>query len=109
MDHMVEVGLTGLTHILKGGVRIEKNRNLCYVNTIDWKTIVSERYRSDHIHIEVSTYFLKIQCHSQPRSTFFIQKFIKKYLCQNFPPFLHNYYFLVQIFYSFEQDTVVYH
>ncbi len=52
MDNMVEVGLTGLTHILRGGVRIEKNRNLCYVNTISWGTIVSPKYH-DSIHIEV--------------------------------------------------------
>ena len=46
---------TGLTHILKGGVRIEKNRNLCYVNTINWKSIVSERYHQN-IHIEENEY-----------------------------------------------------
>lgn len=52
---MVELGLTGLTHILRGGVRIEKNRNLCYVNTISWETIVSERYHPN-IHIEENEY-----------------------------------------------------
>ena len=48
---MAEIGLTGLTHILRGGVRVEKNRNLCYVNTVNWKRIVSSAYYQD-IHIE---------------------------------------------------------
>ena len=47
MDMMVEIGLTSLTHILRGGVRIHKNRNLCYVNTIDWQKIVSKKYHSN--------------------------------------------------------------
>ena len=48
---MAEIGLTSLTHILRGGVRVEKNRNLCYVKTIDWKTIVHKDYHP-MIHIE---------------------------------------------------------
>ena len=48
---MAEIGLTSLTHILRGGVRVEKNRNLCYVKTIDWTKIVSEKYWN-MIHIE---------------------------------------------------------
>jgi hypothetical protein len=52
MERMVEIGLTGLTHILKGGVRIEKNRMLCFVNTISWESIVTEKYHQN-IHIEV--------------------------------------------------------
>ena len=51
MNRMAEIGLTGLTHILRGGVRVEKNRNLCYVNTVNWKRIVSPAYYQD-IHIE---------------------------------------------------------
>ena len=51
MNRMAEIGLTGLTHILRGGVRVEKNRNLCYVNTVNWKRIVSSAYYQD-IHIE---------------------------------------------------------
>ena len=59
MERMVEIGLTGLTHILKGGVRIEKNRMLCFVNTISWESIVTEKYHQN-IHIEVRTRFKKI-------------------------------------------------
>ena len=47
MNQMAEIGLTSLTHILRGGVRVEKNRNLCYVKTIDWKKIVSPPYHSN--------------------------------------------------------------
>jgi hypothetical protein len=54
MDNMIEIGLKSLTHILKGGVRIEKNRNLCYVKTIYWDNIVHKDYH-DNIHIEVSS------------------------------------------------------
>lgn len=38
-DGLEEVNLPSLTTILDGGVRIEKNINLCYVNTIRWKSI----------------------------------------------------------------------
>ena len=46
---MEEVGLTGLTSILRGGVRIEKNPKLCYERdirkggTIDWRKILSKK------------------------------------------------------------------
>ena len=53
MERMVEIGLKGLTHILNGGVRIQRNRDLCYVKTIDWKKIVSKKYHQN-IVIEVS-------------------------------------------------------
>ena len=53
MPNLEEVGLIGLTHILRGGVRIERNPRLCYVNTIDWKKIVKEEHYPD-IHIHVS-------------------------------------------------------
>lgn len=39
MFHLQEVGLKSLTHIMRGAVRIEKNPNLCYVNTINWDLI----------------------------------------------------------------------
>lgn len=35
-----EVNLPSLNVILGGGVRIEKNINLCYVNTVRWKSIM---------------------------------------------------------------------
>lgn len=56
MPNMVEVGLTGLTHILHGGVRIRKNPKLCYVQTIDWKRIVSKPYHG-MIMISVRIFF----------------------------------------------------
>ena len=59
MERMVEIGLTGLTHILKGGVRIEKNRMLCFVNTISWESIVTEKYHQN-IHIEVRKTYSQI-------------------------------------------------
>ena len=39
-DGLEELNLPGLTTILNGGVRIEKNINLCYVNTVRWKSII---------------------------------------------------------------------
>lgn len=39
-DGLEEVNLPSLTTILRGGVRIEKNINLCYVKTVRWKSIM---------------------------------------------------------------------
>lgn len=38
-----EINLPLLTTILDGGVRIEKNINLCYVDTIRWKSIMRNK------------------------------------------------------------------
>lgn len=38
---MQEIGLKSLTEITRGGVRIEKNAMLCYVDTIDWTAIAT--------------------------------------------------------------------
>ncbi|XP_058466137.1 insulin-like receptor isoform X2 [Malaya genurostris] len=48
--HIEEVGLISLTHIARGGVRIEKNPKLCFANTIDWNAIApdSENYVKDN-------------------------------------------------------------
>lgn len=35
-----QINLPSLTTILSGGIRIEKNINLCYVKTIRWKSIM---------------------------------------------------------------------
>ena len=52
MKNMVRVGLPSLTHIMNGGVRIEKNPLLCYVDTIDWtKIVVQENDKNSHIEI----------------------------------------------------------
>uniref|UniRef100_A0A5S6QCV7 Tyrosine-protein kinase receptor n=1 Tax=Trichuris muris TaxID=70415 RepID=A0A5S6QCV7_TRIMR len=44
-----EIGLTNLTEISKGGVRIFNNAELCYVNTVDW----SKLCREDFAHVVV--------------------------------------------------------
>jgi Receptor L domain len=52
MKNMETVGLHSLTHILKGGVRIEKNPTLCYVETINWRKIVVDPIHKEH-HIVI--------------------------------------------------------
>ncbi|KAG8180786.1 hypothetical protein JTE90_012965 [Oedothorax gibbosus] len=42
MYHLQEIGLSRLTDIMRGSVRIEKNPGLCYVETIDWDLIAKE-------------------------------------------------------------------
>ncbi|XP_022110931.1 insulin-like peptide receptor isoform X2 [Acanthaster planci] len=42
MLEMQEIGLTGLVTILRGAIRLEKNPNLCYMDTIDWSLILRE-------------------------------------------------------------------
>ena len=44
-----EINLPSLTKILDGGVRIENNVNLCYVNTIRWKSIMRNDKRREEI------------------------------------------------------------
>ncbi|XP_076334616.1 insulin-like peptide receptor [Tachypleus tridentatus] len=39
MFQLQEIGLSSLTDIVRGSVRIEKNPYLCYVNSIDWDLI----------------------------------------------------------------------
>lgn len=39
MFQLQEIGLKSLTQIMRGAVRIEKNPNLCYVETINWEMI----------------------------------------------------------------------
>ena len=41
MQSMEELGLVSLASIPKGAVRLEKNPNLCYIETIDWTKIVT--------------------------------------------------------------------
>ncbi|XP_053558856.1 insulin receptor [Bombina bombina] len=40
MVHLREIGLYNLMNIKRGSVRIEKNNELCYLNTIDWSLIL---------------------------------------------------------------------
>ncbi|XP_076237917.1 insulin receptor [Calliopsis andreniformis] len=41
MESLQEIGLSKLTEISRGSVRIEKNPYLCYTNTLNWDLIVS--------------------------------------------------------------------
>lgn len=41
MENLQEIGLTKLTEISRGSVRIEKNPCLCYTNTLNWDLIVA--------------------------------------------------------------------
>ena len=51
---MKDVGLRSLTHIMNGGVRIEKNPSLCYVqmSMVDWTKIVQRKDDHKNIFIE---------------------------------------------------------
>lgn len=40
--HLEDLGLSKLTTITRGGVRLENNIVLCYVETIAWKRIVNK-------------------------------------------------------------------
>ena len=45
-NRLQELGLNSLTTILNGGVRIEKNINLCYLNTVRWTSILRNGQKS---------------------------------------------------------------
>ena len=45
------LGLTSLTQIVRGAVRIEKNSALCYLNTINWQMITTVK-PEDHFIME---------------------------------------------------------
>ena len=47
-DGLKEINLPSLTTILHGGVRIEKNINLCYVETIRWKSIMRSNTENEY-------------------------------------------------------------
>ncbi|XP_072840343.1 insulin receptor-related protein isoform X3 [Pogona vitticeps] len=36
MPHLRDIGLSSLTHLLNGSVRVERNQELCHISTIDW-------------------------------------------------------------------------
>uniref|UniRef100_A0A336M6T9 Tyrosine-protein kinase receptor n=1 Tax=Culicoides sonorensis TaxID=179676 RepID=A0A336M6T9_CULSO len=44
MLNLQEIGLISLSQIMRGAVRIEKNPNLCYVETIDWSLITTGNF-----------------------------------------------------------------
>ena len=41
MMDMEDIGLIGLKTIMRGAVRLTKNRKLCYINTINWNRITN--------------------------------------------------------------------
>ena len=43
MPDMEELGLSALTTIERGAIRLEKNPNLCYIDTINWDYITRKR------------------------------------------------------------------
>eukprot|EP00058_Branchiostoma_floridae_P000276 XP_002585764.1 hypothetical protein BRAFLDRAFT_128184 [Branchiostoma floridae] len=49
MLDMQKIGLYSLQNITRGSVRIEKNPNLCYLDTIDWSFIAESGYRNNFI------------------------------------------------------------
>lgn len=52
-----EIGLISLQTIMAGTVRIEKNTNLCFAETISWSAIARHTKRGDNTII-VSTIFI---------------------------------------------------
>ncbi|KAL1429959.1 hypothetical protein MTO96_015453 [Rhipicephalus appendiculatus] len=49
VETLVELGLSRLTDIQRGAVRIEKNPNLCHANTVDWNRIAPHAADVHHI------------------------------------------------------------
>ncbi|XP_014256336.1 insulin-like receptor [Cimex lectularius] len=49
MLHLQEIGLSSLTHILRGSVNLSKNPVLCFVDTIDWDLIAHNGKGVHHI------------------------------------------------------------
>ena len=41
-ENLEEIGLSGLTKILRGGVRVSNNKKLCYAETVDWENIIDD-------------------------------------------------------------------
>ena len=39
--HLQDLGLSSLTTIMNGSVRLSQNHNLCYVDTVDWPLITT--------------------------------------------------------------------
>lgn len=57
MPHLGEIGLYNLTKIERGAILIEKNNNLCFVDTINWHLIASGKDGTRPLHsIRVSVF-----------------------------------------------------
>lgn len=48
-----EINFSSLTTILHGGVRIEKNNNLCYVDGVKWSSIVRDKFQGEQFGVVV--------------------------------------------------------
>ncbi|KAH8374916.1 hypothetical protein KR200_008584, partial [Drosophila serrata] len=51
---LVNLGLSNLRSISHGGVRIEKNRVLCYVETIDWLHLMAENATQSEVVLQMN-------------------------------------------------------
>lgn len=65
MLQLQQLGLKSLTDIVRGAVRIEKNPNLCFVETIDWDRIAKSAKNGHYIHVRL------ILSESDPNINFF--------------------------------------
>lgn len=50
------LGLSNLSSLAKGAIRVERNEMLCYVNTVDWTLIVNDKSVSANV-INVSLFY----------------------------------------------------
>lgn len=48
MPHLEDIGLVNLTYMERGAVRLEKNPNLCFTQTVDWTKIAKSAKPDDH-------------------------------------------------------------
>ncbi|KAL1110147.1 hypothetical protein AAG570_008224 [Ranatra chinensis] len=79
--NLSEIGLTSLTDILRGGVRLAKNPLLCFVDTIDWNIIT----RNGREYNYISANKMSNECPTCPSSNQSCAKSMKtgKPLCWN--------------------------
>ena len=65
---MEDLGLVSLRSIVRGAIRIEKNPQLCYVDTIDWRALTSVEHEDDFIL--QNKVICTLSCHRQLISVF---------------------------------------
>ncbi|GCB67182.1 hypothetical protein scyTo_0010211 [Scyliorhinus torazame] len=58
-----QLGLQNMTEILNGGIYIDQNKFLCYVNTIHWHDIVRDPPAADIIIVPTNTTVACGRCH----------------------------------------------
>ncbi|XP_032880198.1 receptor tyrosine-protein kinase erbB-4 isoform X1 [Amblyraja radiata] len=58
-----QLGLQNMTEILNGGIYIDQNKFLCYVNTIHWQDIVRDPHNADIIIVPSNTTAACGRCH----------------------------------------------